>query len=89
MTEDDQPEESAPVEGALRSLDRVFSDRLKMQRRVLLSNFDYTFEICMNILRQHPGCLDVRKFFIRLKLLSVRLYESLQVSRQINFTPLL
>ena len=67
MTEDDQPEESEPVEEiALRSLDHRVQRQIENAKKSIVSgNFDYAFEICMNILRQHPGCLDVRKVLRR------------------------
>ena len=67
MTEDDQPEESAPIEEiALRSLDHRVQRQIENAKKSIVSgNFDYAFEICMNILRQHPGCLDVRKVLRR------------------------
>ena len=67
MTEDDQPEEYAPIEEiALRSLDHRVQRQIENAKKSIVSgNFDYAFEICMNILRQHPGCLDVRKVLRR------------------------
>ncbi len=67
MTEDDQSEQPEPIEEiALKTLDhRVQRQVENAKKSIVGGNFDYAFEICMNILRQHSGCLDVRKVLRR------------------------
>jgi len=59
-------EEAQTEEIPLKNLDHRVQRQIENAKKGIVGGeFEYAFEICMNILRQYPGCLDVRKVLRR------------------------